>query len=65
MTIEIEAGASQLQCSMRPISAHLILTSGRLRAVIRVAGESGRISRMALYRLDFQRCCAGDLEVLG
>jgi hypothetical protein len=28
MTIEMEAGASQLQCSMRPISAHLILTSG-------------------------------------
>jgi hypothetical protein len=65
MTIEMEAGASQLQCSMRPISSHLILTSGRLRAVIHVADESGCISRMALSRLDFQRCCTGDLEVLG
>ena len=64
MTVELEAGASQLQCSMRPISAHLILTSGRLRAVIHVAGESGRISRIALSRLDFQRCCARDVEVL-
>jgi len=43
MTIEIEAGASQLQCSTRPISAHLILTSGWLRAGIHVAGESERI----------------------
>ena len=43
MTVELEAGASQLQCSMRPISAHLILASGWLRAGIHGAVASERI----------------------
>jgi hypothetical protein len=30
MTIEMEAGASQLQCSMRPISPHLINYCGQI-----------------------------------
>ena len=41
MTIEMEAGASQLQCSTKVVSAHLILTLGPGSARVKDENRKG------------------------